>query len=177
MSVSLAPTAPPDPHPDGHHPDLRSAFRRSAASTWVVTGAASPERAPVGFTAVSVVSVSLDPPLVSFNIARASSSLATLGRSRRAALHLLGGDQTHLAARFAGDRGRRFDDDGTWGWADGLPAVHGTTLRLVTDLVDLVDAGDSLLALARVRRAVPGPGAAPLVHHSGHFVALSPIGA
>lgn len=159
--------------------DLRTAFRRAASSAWVVTGARAPALDPVGFTAISVVSVSLDPPLVSFNIARTSSSLATLRRTRRAAVHLLADGQGRLAARFAADRSRRFVDDGTWAWRDGLPEVHGAALRLVTTLVDLVEAGDSYLALARVERtsADPGGTAYPLVHHAGRFASLAQTGA
>lgn len=157
--------------------DLRSAFRRAAASTWVVTGARAAHLDPVGFAAISVVSVSLSPPLVSFNIAKTSSSLAVLDRTRRAALHLLGDDQEHLATRFAADRARRFADDGSWGWADGLPEVHGTALRLVTTVINLVDAGDSHLAIARVDRATDGETAYPLIHHAGRFAPLAQIGA
>lgn len=158
-------------------PDLRSAFRRTASSTWVVTGARSPGLDPVGFTAISVVSVSLRPPLVSFNIGKDSSSLVTLGRTRRAALHLLGQDQAPVATRFAADRRRRFVEDGSWGWAGGLPDVRGAVLRLTTTLVDLVEAGDSFLALARVERATTNDGPAPLVHHQGSFGPLELIGA
>lgn len=158
-------------------PDLRTAFRHAAASTWVVTGAGGDDADPVGFTAISIVSVSLDPPLVSFNIGKNSSSLVTLGRTRRAVLHLLADDQTHIAARFTGDRNRRFADDGTWAWADGLPQVHGSALRLITRLVDLVDAGDSFLAIARVEQSRSDATAAPLIHHQGRFVPFSLIGA
>lgn len=160
-----------------HPTDLRSAFRRAAASTWVVTGAHAPDLDPVGFTAISVVSVSLSPPLVSFNIAKTSSSLVVLDRTRRAALHLPGDDQEHLANRFAGDRRWRFPADGSWGWADGLPEVRGTAQRLVTTVIDLVDAGDSYLAIARVEHATPGETAYPLIHHAGRFAPLTQIGA
>lgn len=158
-------------------PDLRTALRAAASSTWVVTGAGSPDTEPVGFTAISVVSVSLDPPLVSFNISKTSSSLVTLGRTRRAALHLLADDQYEIAIRFSTHRERRFALDGTWDWDHGLPQVHGTALRLVTRVIDLVDAGDSFLAIARVEHSRSDATAAPLIHHQGRFVPLSLIGA
>lgn len=133
-------------------PDLRAAFRQAAASTWVVTGH-SPA-GPVGFTAISITSVSVDPPLVTFNIGRTSSSLPVLTASRRAALHLLSGEQAALATRFARDRSLRFVEDGTWAMAeDGLPEIHGVVTRLVTRIVDLVDVGDNHLAIARVEAA------------------------
>lgn len=49
---------------------LRRFFRRFAASAAVVT--ARGDR-PVGFTATSLTSVSLDPPLLSFGISTAAS--------------------------------------------------------------------------------------------------------
>lgn len=162
--------------------ELRSAFRRVASSTWVVTGARAPGLDPVGFTAISVTSVSLEPPLVSFNIGKDSSSLVTLARTRRAALHLLTEQQPHLAVRFAADRARRFVEDGTWAWSGGLPDIVGAGLRLFTTIVDLVEAGDSYLALARVETATASTGTTPtgttpLVHHQGRFGSLQQIGA
>lgn len=170
--MSAQPISPSTPPPAGPV-DLRLAFGRAAASTWVVTG--SGERGPVGFTAISVASVSLAPPLLSFNIAKDSSSLVTIAQTGRAALHLLSADQQSLAERFAGDRSGRFADDGAWAYDDhGLPAVRGVVSRLVTRIHDLVDAGDSFLTLARVEHAVT-VGGQPLVHHAGACSALSTV--
>lgn len=152
-------------------PDLRSAFRAAAASTWVVTGTS--ETGHVGFTAISIVSVSVDPPLVSFNISKTSSSLAAISRTRRAALHLLSDEQASLARRFAGDRAQRFVADDTWTTDDqGLPRLHDVATRLVTEIVDLVDVGDSFIAVARVDTAdiTSRP---PLVHHAGDYHPLT----
>lgn len=172
--------------PDAQVIDLRHAFGRAAASTWVITG--SGERGPVGFTAISVISVSLAPPLVSFNISKSSSSLVTLAHSGRAALHLLTEDQQEIADRFARDRAERFVDDGAWHVDDhGLPAVHGAATRLITRIQDLVDAGDSFVAISRVEHATtadPRPSDpthskhGPLLHHAGRYTTLtSTIGA
>lgn len=170
--ASVEPTEPAGPSPT----EFRRSFRSAAASTWVVTG--SGPSGPVGFTAISVVSVSVSPPIVSFNISRASHSLPTVSRSGRAALHLLATDQTAVAERFAADRRFRFVDDGTWSVAaDGLPIVHGVVTRLVTRIVDLVDAGDSFIAVAAVESAVT-TNHDPLVRRAGAYHALhSLIGA
>lgn len=148
--------------------DLRAAFRRAASSAWVVTGRSS-DGGPVGFTAISIVSVSVEPPLVTFNISKTSSSLATISRSRRAALHLLSDEQSALATRFARDRSLRFVDDGSWSYgADGLPELHDVVTRLSTEVVDLVEAGDSYIAVARVEE-MDGNDLDPLVHHHGGY--------
>lgn len=153
-------------------PDLRGVFRNAASSTWVVTGDAP--TGPVGFTAISVVSVSVDPPLVSFNVSRTSSSLVALASTGRAALHLLADDQSDIAQRFAGDRAARFADDGAWSWgADSLPEIHGVAARLEVRVNDLHEAGDSFIAVARVTRtAIAIDARLPLIHHAGAFHTL-----
>ena len=137
------------PSRGGSSVDLRRAFRLDASSVWVVTSADA--GSPVGFTAVSVVSVSLAPPILSFNVSRTSSSLDTLLRSGRYAVHLLAADQEDVARRFAGPAALRFADERTWSWdADGLPRVGGVLTRLSGSVLRLVDAGDSLLVLGEV---------------------------
>lgn len=129
--------------------DLRRAFRLDASSVWVVTSAH--EGSPVGFTAVSVASVSISPPLLSFNVSRTSSSLGTLLASGSYAAHLLAADQEDVARRFAADASRRFADPGSWSWADdGLPHVHGVLTRVSGAVLRLVEAGDSLVFLGEV---------------------------
>lgn len=140
------------PSRGGSSVDLRRAFRLDASSVWVVTSADA--GTPVGFTAVSVVSVSLAPPILSFNVSRSSSSLDTLLRSGRYAVHLLAADQEPTARRFAGPAALRFADERTWTWdEDGLPRLGGVLTRLSGAVLRLVDAGDSLLVLGEVSRS------------------------
>jgi len=155
--------------------DLASAFRSAASSVWVVTttaaGAAPAlDARPVGFTAISLVSVSLAPALVSFNVSRSSSSLPALVASGRFAAHLLAEDQEPLARRYAASAAGRFPDDGSWEWGpEGLPALLGPVARLTGSVRELVDAGDSRLVLAEVTAAVVAPDRAPLVHHGRDY--------
>ncbi|SDQ64221.1 flavin reductase family protein [Quadrisphaera sp. DSM 44207] len=145
--------------------DLPAVFRTVASSTWVVTTTA-PDGTPVGFTAISIASVSLDPPLISFNVSRTSSSLPALTASRRCAVHLLAHDQELLARRFAGPAAHRFDDEGAWGWDEaGVPQLQGAAARLSGAVTAFVEAGDSLLVLAAVEDTRV-TGRAPLVHHA-----------
>lgn len=151
----------------GGRVDLRPAFRSTASSVWVVTSADG--HIPAGFTATSVSSVSLDPPIVSFNLGRAASSVPVLRRSRRAAVHLLSRHQHALALRWAGPAHERFVYDGSWHWHDdGLPAIGAPLVRLSGDLLSLSEAGDSLIALVQVRRQEATDGA-PLLHHDRTF--------
>lgn len=147
--------------------DLRPAFRSTASSVWVITSADG--HVPAGFTATSVSSVSLDPPIISFNLARTASSVPVLRGSRRAAVHLLSRHQHALAVRWAGPAHERFVYDGSWHWHDdGLPAIGSPLVRLSGDVLSLNEAGDSLIALVQVRSQETADGA-PLLHHDRAF--------
>jgi flavin reductase (DIM6/NTAB) family NADH-FMN oxidoreductase RutF len=149
--------------------DLRVTFREAVSSTWVICAADGGR--PVGFTAISVVSVSVAPPLVSFNLSKTSSSRATIERTGRVSLHLLAAHQSHIARRFASDRCSRFVSD--WHWHDdGLPALADFTARLTADVTATLDAGDSVLVTARVTDQQQGQGD-PLVHHQGDYRSLN----
>ena len=162
----------PGPVPDGAADGLRAAFRRAASSVWVVASAAG--GAPAGFTAISVASVSVTPPLLSFNVGAASTTLAVLRSGGRYAVHLLAEGQEDLARRFAGPAAGRFADAATWRWgADGLPELAGTTARLAGHVTALVPAGDSVIVVGDVRTVSLGA-AAPLVHHDRSYGALAP---
>ncbi|TNM64324.1 flavin reductase family protein [Streptomyces sp. NP160] len=153
--------------------DLAGAFRAVASSAWVVT-TASPER-PVGFTAISVASVSVAPPLLSFNVSRTSSSLEALLAERRVAVHLLADDQEALARRFAAPAAGRFPDDGSWSYDEtGLPELHGVVARLAGPVHDVVEAGDSVLLLVRPE-VTAVHGGTPLVHHARAYHRLSAV--
>ena len=142
--------------------DIRSAFARDAASVWVVTCADGD--LPSGFTAISVRSVSVEPPIISFNLGKTTSSRAVIERTGRAAVHLLTAEQEHVARTFAGARDERFRGR-HWRWhEDGLPEVADTVLRLSGDVVSLTDAGDSLVVLLRVNGIDHGTGE-PLLHY------------
>src|SRR3977135_4239800 len=93
-------------------PDLfRALLRRQAASVGVVTAAATP---PVGFTATSFTSVSARPPLVSFNLDRASSSWPAVSAAGHVGVNILSQGQENVARRFATSGIDRFGDGLSW---------------------------------------------------------------
>ncbi|MGH3132104.1 MAG: flavin reductase family protein [Gaiellaceae bacterium] len=79
--------------------ELRHAMRRFAAGTVVVTVAA--DGLPLGLTVGSLVSLSLEPPLVGISIGHQSSVHEPLRQAGRFVVNVLAGDQAHLAQHFA----------------------------------------------------------------------------
>lgn len=152
---------------------FRSVFRDHAARVVVVTAPGS--QAPAGFTATSLTSVSLQPPMVSFAVARSASAWATVSRSSRLAVHLLAHDQDGLATTFATSGIDRFAEV-RWRTAPGgEPLIDGCAAYLCCEVVQHVPAGDHVLVLARVAEArVDRPGS-PLIYHDGAYASVGPV--
>lgn len=89
---------------------LKSTFRSHASGVAIITSH-DDEAKPIGFTATSVTSLGSNPPLVSFNIARGSSSYPQLVVGREVALHTLCAKNLELAQRMAGPKEGRFTGD------------------------------------------------------------------
>lgn len=153
-------------------PDLRELFSQAASSTWVVTGHGAD--GPVGFTAISVASASLNPPMVTFNVSQTAASLVTLRQTRKANLHLLSEHQADVAARFSGARHLRFAAGETWRESsNGCPDILGVVGRLSVDIRDIIEAGDSVVILAEVTATVSDPAQRPLIHHHRRYTRIA----
>src|SRR3954465_2972626 len=100
---------------------FRRGLGRHAAGGVVVTGPG-----PVGLTATSFTSVSLDPPLVSFCVGRDSTTWPDLQGSRLFAVNVLATDQAAIASRFAGHGIDRFAVPTSWRPGPGeVPILDG----------------------------------------------------
>ncbi|MBK7249767.1 MAG: flavin reductase [Gammaproteobacteria bacterium] len=80
--------------------DLRRAFGTFATGVTIVT-ARSPAGQDVGLTVNSFSSVSLDPPMVLWSLAKTSGSRSTFMETDSFAVHILAQEQAGLAASFA----------------------------------------------------------------------------
>ncbi|GAA2402607.1 flavin reductase family protein [Streptomyces glaucosporus] len=142
---------------------LRAVFRRHAAGVAVVT--AHGRGRPMGFTATSLASVAAEPPLLSFNIATASSGRPAAAGAEHVGVHPLGEGRREPAETFARPGADRFAPPTRWRRGPhGVPVPEGVLARLVCGAVARVPAGDHRLVLAEaVAGDVPGAGR-PLLH-------------
>lgn len=148
--------------------DLRAVFRRVPAGIAVVTVDHDGER--LGLTVGSVVSLSLEPPLVGVAIARQAALHEILRQAGAFAVSFLAAGDEATAAHFArgvppiamwhrialreGREGRPPQLAGAAGWLDAqVTAEH--------------PAGDHTLFVAEVTAAEPGPAPRALVHFEG----------
>jgi flavin reductase (DIM6/NTAB) family NADH-FMN oxidoreductase RutF len=109
---------------------LRAAFRRHASGVAVIT-TTDADGAAVGFTATSMTSLGSNPPLLTFNVARGSSSWQAVSQAKYFAVHTLGAENLELARRMAADRNLRFAGN-DWGMVEpGVPVFDAATAVLI----------------------------------------------
>ncbi|MER5763444.1 flavin reductase family protein [Streptomyces sp. NPDC002082] len=150
---------------------FKQIFRAYPGGVVVVT--ADSGAGPVGFTATSLASVSLDPPLVSFGIAKSSSSWPHLERAESVVVNFLDAAQEDLARRFATSGIDRFAAPTRWHrLPGGEPALDGVTGRLRLAVEQLVPAGDAHIVVARVVEAWQAEDGRPLLFHNGSYQSL-----
>jgi len=166
MTATAEPATPVPPDA------LRTLLRRQAATGAVVTAAGEP---PVGFTATSFTSVSLDPPLLSFCVARSSSSWPTVACAEHVAVHLLSRRQHDVARIFATSGIDRFAHHADWRTGPyGVPLLHDVLAWLVCRVAGRVTAGDHEIVLAEPVVASHVDDGEPLIYHMGRYAAVAP---
>jgi flavin reductase (DIM6/NTAB) family NADH-FMN oxidoreductase RutF len=134
-----------------------------------VITALDPAGTPHGATIGSVVSLSVEPPLVMFALGRTIRAYRPLREAARFCVSVLGADQQETAERFTGDPATRFAANVII--EQGVPAVDGALGWLICDRHTLVDAGDHTVVIGRVRnarRAADNP-VGPLLYHERHY--------
>jgi len=150
---------------------FRSVLRHQATSVVVVTAAAYP---PVGFTATSFTSVSLQPPLVSFCVDLSSSSWPTVQRATYVGVHLLGEGQEELARRFATSGVDRFAEPTVWRSGPyGVPLIDGAPAWMIGRVEDRMLAGDhAIVVVSPVFGDQDDGPRRPLVYHMGRYLTV-----
>jgi flavin reductase (DIM6/NTAB) family NADH-FMN oxidoreductase RutF len=148
---------------------FRALLRRHAAAVVVITAPGEP---PVGFTATSFTSVSLDPPLVSFCLAHSASAWTAVQSAAVIAVHVLTQEQEQVARTFSTRGIDRFAAHGAWqAGPAGVPLLDGVLARMVCRVVQRVEAGDHTIVLAtpEIGEHHADASAAPLVYHDGRY--------
>lgn len=126
---------------------LRAALGQFATGVTVVTVAAP--GGPLGMTANSFTSVSLDPPLLLWCPARRSARHGAMVEAEAFALHVLSEDQAPLARAFSRQADAFHDCDWQVG-PHGLPLISGCAARFVCTTHDRVAGGDHTIVLGRI---------------------------
>ena len=105
---------------------------------------------PCGITANSFSSVSLEPPLVLWNIAKVSNSLGAYLNAEHFAINILSSQQQSLAAHFAKSENGLFDDIGCKDSQHSVPILSDTLAHLECRTHAVHDCGDHHIIVGEV---------------------------
>lgn len=151
---------------------LRDAFGSFATGVTIVT-TASPTGADIGLTANSFTSVSLDPPMVLWSLARTSANIDAFRNSGHFAVHILSADQEALSARFASKVADRFEGLALDRGPDRIPMLPDCMARFACKLTYQYEGGDHVIFVGEIVDF--GHSARkPLVFHGGRYGMLLP---
>jgi len=128
---------------------LRDAFGAFVTGVTVVTTCDKGGR-PIGFTANSFTSVSLDPPLLLVCLAKSSFNYATMTEAAHFAVNILSQEQRDVSLTFARPVADRF---ATVEWERGeygSPILAQVSAWFECALQEVIDAGDHVILLGRI---------------------------
>lgn len=144
---------------------LRSALGHYATGVTVVTTRGP--NGPIGLTANSFTSVSLDPPLVLWCPARQSRRFSAFVAAAHYTIHVLAADQLALCQRFARN-GDDFAGLAVGESPESMPVLPDVLARFDCAAEARHDGGDHAILVGRVLRAMTRPGE-PLLFWGGRY--------
>jgi flavin reductase (DIM6/NTAB) family NADH-FMN oxidoreductase RutF len=147
---------------------LRDAFGCFATGVTIVT-TLDGEGRPVGLTANSFTSVSLDPPLLLVCIANRAGSAAALRAAESFAVNVLHTEQHPTSTLFAGKDADRFGGTSWSPGTDGLPIVDDSLGSFECTKEALHEAGDHFVLIGRVHKALFDASRDPLLYFRGRY--------
>lgn len=122
-----------------------------AFASGVTVVAAMGDDGPAGLTVQSFASVSLDPPLVMFSVAKSARSWPTIERAGAFCATILAADQAPLAVRMATRGIDKFSGvEWTPSTVTGSPVIEGGLGHVDCRIEAVYEAGDHLIVLGRV---------------------------
>lgn len=151
---------------DSQH--FRDALSRFATGVTVITAKDDAETF-IGVTVSSFNSVSLEPPLVLWSLAKISSNLSVFSKCPGYVVNVLASDQRLLAARFASRIASRFEGVELTLSQTGLPVLKGTSAWFHCRNRSQYHEGDHVIFVGEVTQIglSPLPG---LIFQNGEFL-------
>jgi flavin reductase (DIM6/NTAB) family NADH-FMN oxidoreductase RutF len=165
----MAESAHPHEYRTGSDPrTLRAALGCFATGVTVVTCIA-PDGRPVGLTANSFTSVSLDPPLLLVCIAKPAGCAEAMTGASHFAVNVLQNEQQPASIRFATRDEDRF---GATPWAEGEfgpPILKDSLGVFECERFEVHDGGDHHILVGRVLKASFDESLDPLLYFRGRY--------
>ncbi len=155
-------------------PQFRTALGAFATGVTIVTAIDSRGQ-PIGLTANSFNSVSIDPPLVLWSLSRQAGSLPAFEGGSHYAINVLAADQRALAERFSTQHVDRFDGVSFRAGSTGAPLIEGAAATFECHNRSRYTEGDHLILVGEVLHCAHRDGVSPLLFHGGRYWTELPL--
>ncbi|MGN9714451.1 flavin reductase family protein [Acinetobacter variabilis] len=154
---------------------LRGLLGQFATGVTVVTTTGQDGR-KVGMTANSFTSVSLEPPLILWNIAKTATNLDDFRKCEHFAINILNEQQEQTSNHFAKSAADKFNSIDQVEDVLGIPVLSDALATLVCKNYQWVEAGDHYIILGQIEHCSINSGK-PLLFHNGkyHQAQLHPV--
>ncbi|NVL31172.1 flavin reductase family protein [Pseudomonas syringae pv. actinidiae] len=167
MSTDIESIAPLCEAKDCDPRDLRGLLGQFATGVTVITTCTADGR-KVGMTANSFSSVSLEPALVLWSLARSAPSLNDFCEASHFAINVLGAEQHGLSRHFSRPSSDKFAVVAHAAGTAGVPLLDDVVATLVCRNVRQYEGGDHLIFIGEIEH-YRYSGAEPLVFHAGQY--------
>jgi flavin reductase (DIM6/NTAB) family NADH-FMN oxidoreductase RutF len=151
--------------------DFRKCLAKFATGVTVVT-CADEDGKPYGITANSFSSVSLEPRLILWNVAKVSNSLQAFLDANNFAINILSKDQRELSAHFAKSDHSLFETVDILRSEENVPLIPGTLACFECRTHQVHDCGDHYIIIGEVVR-FEARDVEPLLFFNGKYARLA----
>ncbi|WP_030706763.1 flavin reductase family protein [Streptomyces sp. NRRL F-2580] len=151
--------------------EFRAVLGNFASGVTVITAPpGEDEDGPAGFACQSFASLSLDPPLVTFMVARTSTTWPRIARAGVFCVNILGAEQGELCRSFAVSGADKFAGVGhTPAPVTGSPQLDAVPAWIDCRIQAVHTGGDHLIVVGRVVAMGAAGEGEPLLFHKGRF--------
>jgi flavin reductase (DIM6/NTAB) family NADH-FMN oxidoreductase RutF len=149
--------------------ELRQCLGKFATGVTVATCQGS--AGPCGITANSFSSVSLEPPLLLWNIAKVSNSLRQFLDASHFAINILSARQQALSSHFAQSDHTRFDGVDYETNSNDVPLLRGAIACFECRTHQIHDCGDHYIVVGEIE-SCRSNGADPLLFYGGQYLTV-----
>ncbi len=153
--------------------EFRNALSAFATGVTIVTTCGD-DGQPVGMTASSFNSVSVDPPLILWSVEKTALSAELFRNASHFAVHVLASDQVELSNRFARSGIDKFAECDFITDGNDVPIIRGAAARFDCSNWQTYEGGDHWIIVGLVN-AFDHANAETLVFSSGSYAMASPL--
>lgn len=150
--------------------EFRATLSQFATGVTVITTLGT-DREPIGITASSFNSLSMDPPLILWSLGKDSYSLPAFENALFFNIHILGDDQAALSNLFARQGTDKFKNVETYAGNGGTPILKNCAALLECRTRHLYEGGDHIIVVGEVLQHSHCSGK-PLIFHQGQYASL-----